>query len=217
VTVSVIEAETKALIKEQNVGDRARFEDIARAIFSLPSVQGASHAWSHPFCWMPGRDVEGGRGYERPWLEFADPAIYPAFDLRREIDGSVSYIQDHLMPKGKTLEAYLWSGNCRPSGEALKMVEKLGLVAMNGGNTYVSRRAKGVVSISPKDTFMDGEQQVYTAMQNEFVYTGGWAGPLFGGFRLALDSFRMTEEPRRLKPVNIYYHFYSVQMRVKRH
>jgi len=211
VTVSVIESEVKALLKDQEPKDREHFEDIARSIFALPNVQPASHAWSHPFVWMPGRDVEGGRGYAAPWLEFASPNAYPTFDLKREIEGSVSYIQSTLLPPGRTLELFLWSGNCRPSGEALRMVADLGLESMNGGNTTINRRAEGIAAISSKDTFMDGELQVYAPVQNEFTYTNGFTGPLYGGFRLVIDTFQRTEEPRRVKPVNIYYHFYSAQ------
>lgn len=211
VTVSVIESDVKALLKDQDPTDRARYESIAKTIFALSHVQAASHAWSHPFVWMPGRDIEGGRGYTTQWLEFADPSVYPAFDLKREIEGSVNYIQSTLLAPDKKLEVFLWSGNCRPSGEALKMVSALGLESLNGGNTTISRRAEGIAAISSSDTFMDGELQIYAPVQNEFTYTNGFTGPLYGGYRMVIDTFNRTEEPRRLKPVNVYYHFYSVQ------
>ncbi len=213
VTVSIIESEIKALLKDQQPNDRKRFEEIARSLFALPNVQVASHAWSHPFVWMPDKDVEGSRLYPTKWLEFADPSIYPVFDLRREIEGSVKYINEMLTTKKKPTELFLWSGNCRPSGEALKMVTGLGLEAMNGGNTIINRRAEGIGDISSADTSMDGELQVYAPVQNEYTYTNGFTGPLYGGYRLVLDTFQRTEKPRRLKPVNVYYHFYSVQNR----
>ena len=115
------------------------------------------------------------------------------------------------MPRDKKLEVFLWSGNCRPSGEALRMVNALGLEALNGGNTMINRRAEGSAGISSTDTFMDGELQVYSPVQNEFVYSNGFTGPLFGGYRLVIDTFQRTGSPRLLKPVNAYYHFYSVQ------
>lgn len=213
VTVSIIESELKALLKDQNPKDKDRFEDIARSLYALPNVQVASHAWSHPFVWMPDIDVEGSRLYPTKWLDFADPSIYPTFDLRREIEGSVKYINEVLAPKDKPVELFLWSGNCRPSGVALKMVAGLGLEAMNGGNTIINRRAEGIGDITSTDTSMDGEIQVYAPVQNEYTYTNGFTGPLYGGYRLVLDTFQRTEKPRRLKPVNVYYHFYSVQNR----
>ena len=210
-TVSVIQAEMQGLLKDQAPDSQKRYEEIARSLFALENVHGSSHAFSHPFVWMPDRDIEGGRGYATPWLEFADPKTYPKFDLRKEIEGSVRYIQDNLMPSDKKLEVFLWSGNCRPSGEALKMVTNLGLEALNGGNTTINRRADGIAAISSKDTFMDGELQVYSPVQNEYTYTNGFTGPLYGGYRLVIDTFKRTGEPRRLKPVNVYFHFYSVQ------
>ena len=211
VTVSVIESEVKALLKDQDPKDRPRFEAIARSLFALPNVQVASHSWSHPFVWMPGKDVEGGRGYATQWLEFADAGTYPVFDLKREITGAVRYVNEELTMKDKPVELFLWSGNCRPSGEALRMVAGLGIEAMNGGNTIINRQAEGIAAISSKDTFMDGELQVYAPVQNEYTYTNGFTGPLYGGYKMVLDTFERTEKPRRLKPVNVYYHFYSVQ------
>jgi hypothetical protein len=50
--------------------------------------------------------------------------------------------------------------------------------------------------------------QVYSQAQNENVYTNFFRGPYYG-FRRVIDMFKYTETPRRLKPINIYYHFYS--------
>lgn len=210
VAVSIIEADTRALLKEQDPADRERYEDVARSILALPQVQGASHSYSHPFVWMP-EDKDSLRGYDALNLPLADAKSYPVIQLEREIRGSVDYIQKQLMPVGKQLELFLWSGNCRPSGQALQMVKQLGLCAMNGGNTMISRRAQGIASISAQDTLTDGVQQVYAPVQNEYVYTGGFNGPLYGGYRLVLDTFKITESPRRLKPVCVYYHFYCAQ------
>jgi hypothetical protein len=61
----------------------------------------------------------------------------------------------------------------------------------------------------------DGELQIYAMHQNENIYRERWQMdgkidmPFFGGFAHAADGFARTESPRRLKPVNIYYHWYS--------
>ncbi|MEM7262828.1 MAG: hypothetical protein AAF488_12620 [Planctomycetota bacterium] len=52
------------------------------------------------------------------------------------------------------------------------------------------------------------ELQVYAPIMNENVYTNLWRGP-FHGFSQVIETFQRTEKPRRLKPLNIYYHFYS--------
>jgi hypothetical protein len=80
---------------------------------------------------------------------------------------------------------------------------------LNGGNTTISRRHPYLSNISPRVMSWEGELQVFSAMQNEFVYTRNWKGPFFGGFRQVTETFEKTESPRRLKPINLYYHFYS--------
>ena len=51
--------------------------------------------------------------------------------------------------------------------------------------------------------------QVYAPVQNENIYTNLWTGP-FWGFLNVIQTFELTENPRRLKPISIY-HFYSGQ------
>ncbi len=208
VTVSVIESEIKGMLKDQETSEVPAWEAQAREIFALPNVQVASHSFSHPFVWIPG-DTEAAKGYTSLKLDFAQPERYPKIDLRREVEGSVRYINAILAPKDKPVETFLWSGNCKPNGATIRMAEALGLACMNGGNTMISRRTPGISAISPRDTFMDGAVQVFAPVQNEFVFTNGFNGPLYGGFRQVLQTFAMTESPRRLKPVSLYYHFYS--------
>jgi hypothetical protein len=45
-------------------------------------------------------------------------------------------------------------------------------------------------------------------VQNEIVFTNEWRGPYYG-FREVISTFQLTEMPRRIKPINIYFHFYS--------
>ena len=104
----------------------------------------------------------------------------------------------------------LWSGNCRPGNDALAVCESLGMANLNGGNTMVTHERNSLANISPRAMTWGGDHlQIYTSMQNEFVYTNNWSGPFYGGFARVIDTFERTEQPRRLKPVNIYYHFYS--------
>jgi hypothetical protein len=43
---------------------------------------------------------------------------------------------------------------------------------------------------------------------NENIYTNLWHGPFYG-FERVIETFEMTDAPRRLKAVDIYYHSYS--------
>ena len=50
--------------------------------------------------------------------------------------------------------------------------------------------------------------QTYTSASNENLYTHLWTGPFYG-FRHVIETFEGTERPRRVAPVNVYYHYYS--------
>jgi len=50
--------------------------------------------------------------------------------------------------------------------------------------------------------------QVHSANSDQNTYTGLWTGP-FGGFQNVIQTFQRTESPRRILPVDVYYHFYS--------
>ena len=207
VTVSIIEADIRAW--SQGVEDEAQpeIEALAKSIFALPNVNAASHSFSHPYQWDK-NDPNPGI-YTEPNLALKPAANYPTITTEREVRGSVDYINNQLLPKGKRVEVFLWSGNCRPGEEALRMVRELGLENMNGGNTIVSRLYPGIAGIAPRVVQWGSELQINAANQNEFMYANGWNGPFYGGFADVVDTFERTESPRRIKPVNVYYHFYS--------
>lgn len=207
-TISVIEAEILAVQDSQNPQDSPRLKEIAREIFRIPHVQVGSHAFSHPFVWSP-QDIAQNDYYDRRHLHLKATHRFEKIDPRREIAGSVSFIERELVPPGKRVEIMLWTGNCRPFADALKVCREIGIEAMNGGYTIYSPRHPQCSAIAPRVTWWDDELQVYAANQNEFVYTDDWSGPTFGGFDQVIKSFEMLESPRRMKPVNVYYHFYS--------
>lgn len=208
VTVSVVEANTRACEKLLDPNNRERYEEVARSIFELPNVRAASHTYSHPYIWIPG-DPDYQSLYDTDRLVMHDWEIYEAIDYRREIDGSIEYMERVLLPADKKVEILLWSGNCRPPAEAIRMVRERGIENMNGGDTIISARNNCLAAIAPRTMQWDDELQVFAPNQNEYVYTQDWRGPFYGGFAAVIDTFVRTESPRRLKPVNIYYHFYS--------
>lgn len=212
-TVSVIEAEIRGLVKLQHRDDEPQLTELAREMFKLPNVEPASHSFSHPFYWM-----ENDRDsvlYEAQRLELKPDAGYTVLDLEREILGSIRYIQDNLLPPGKKVELFLWTGNCRPPPNAIRLVRELGIENMNGGETTISRKHPTLTRVAPRAMPWNDELQIFAANQNENVYQERWQsssatrGPFLAGFIHALDTFQLTETPRRLKPINIYFHFYS--------
>lgn len=213
VTVSVIEAEMRGWVKDQPAGEAEQLQAIARRIFALPQVEVASHTYSHPFYWIP--NDRTSRRYAETSLQLVAGHETVGTDLVREIDGSVDYIQQNLVSSGKRVEALLWSGNCRPPPEALKRVRVRGLVNLNGGMNQISKRYPTLTAAGPRGMPWGQEYQVYAVNDNENVYQqregigSGKGGAFLGGFVHVTDAFERTGSPRRLKPVNVYYHFYS--------
>lgn len=207
ITASLIESTMRGLEAGQKPEESPRLEAIAKTIFALPNVQAASHSFSHPYVWID-HDDEYIPMYENRALVLKPEAELDGVDPEREVIGSIAYVQS-LLPPGKRCDLMLWSGNCRPGAAAIRACRKIGVENLNGGNTTISKRHPYLSNISPRVMTWDGELQVFAAVQNEFVYTRNWKGPFFGGFRQVGETFALSETPRRLKPVNLYYHFYS--------
>ncbi len=195
-TISIVEAEM------YSTNDRRELmEKTARDLFAMDNVEIATHTFSHPFDWQ---DISVGTPSGKYNLKVEN--YY--FDLDREIGGSAHYIDTTLAPPGKKTKVLLWTGTALPLADAIATGEKYGLVNMNGGFTTISKATPTVTTISPNVRIVDGFTQVYAPILNENVYTNDWLGP-FDGFRRVIETFDMTGFPRRIKPVNVYYHFYA--------
>jgi len=206
ITFSIIEAEIRGRLVNQKPGDQQTLKEIARSIFALPNVQAGSHSYTHPFFWD--ESDRTAAAYEGQNLVLADAFRQDKVDLSREIVGSVKYINDELLPPGKKVSVFLWSGNCRPPPEAIRLTRELGIENMNGGETLISARYPSISSVSPRAISWGGELQVYAANQNENEFNDNWHGPYYGGYIHTIETFKRTETPRRLKPMNIYYHLF---------
>lgn len=208
VTFSIIESEIRGHLTNQVPSSASVLPEIARSIFALPNIQAASHTYAHPYYWLSTDESQSDFRYESQF-----PPIKGGYqlDLRREVFGSVEYTEKELLPAGKRVELMLWSGNCRVPSEALRYARELGIENMNGGNTLITAERPSIMEISPRTAAWGREVQVYAANQNENPYTRDWTGPYFGAYLNVLDTFERTETPRRMKPVNIYYHLYCAE------
>lgn len=197
--VSVIEAETApwGLYPAKSV----EMESIAREIFRLPHVEIASHSYSHPFKWQKLSADGDGKGLNLPIPGYQ-------FDLNRETSGSVNYINERLAPAGKSCKIFLWTGDCNPGTEAIAKNDTLGLLNMNGGDTVITNSNPSLTVVAPLGIAREGHYQIYAPNQNENVYTNDWTGPYYG-FQRVIETYKLTNTPRRLKPVDIYFHTYS--------
>jgi len=89
-TISVIEAE----IAPDGLypGLSALAEQVARDIFAAPHVAIASHSYSYPFFWYKASAPGSSGNYNLRIPGYR-------FDIHREVDGSIAYIERRLAPR----------------------------------------------------------------------------------------------------------------------
>jgi hypothetical protein len=133
-------------------------------------------------------------------------AIRP-FDLAREVGGSVALVE-RLLPAGKKVALYQWSGNAMPYRDAIAATRAAGLRNINGGDSRFDREFPTVSRVAPVGRRVGDAWQVYAPNSNENTYTNLW-GSRFFGFRYLIGTLENTEQPLRLRPINVYYHMYS--------
>jgi len=176
---------------------------IAKEMFALVNVEPASHTYSHPFFWGKIHDGKLDAKYR------LKPKGY-TFSLQRELQTTLDnintkYIKPDKEPKARTI---FWSGDCAPRENALDFVYKHKILAINGGDTTIQNISPWLSLVAPFGLQRGDYYQIYTGAQNENVFTNDWLGP-FWGFKRVIQTFNLTNSPKRLKPVDIYYHLYS--------
>ena len=207
-TMSVIEAEVAphGLYPKEST----QLEEVARRMFRLPHIEIATHSFSHPFLWD--QSAKHGVFLEDTQKDYHLNLPGYTFDLEREIVGSSNYIRQRLAPANKPVRIMLWTGDTAPSADALAVAERAGLLNMNGGDTYISRSHPSLTAVRSPGIHKGGYLQVFAPITNENIYTNLWQGPFYG-FERAIETFEMTDSPRRIKAVDIYYHTYSASKR----
>ena len=229
ITVSFITAE----IDPQYLGSE-RLVNISREIFKLPHVEAGSHAFSHPLDWNNQLTAFEIKDYSQKAKKsdkenYAQDSLYPdaamitvdrQVYLNREIKDAVNYINQSLLPPEKKVKVYQWSGDCKPPEEAIAIADRQNIENINGGDSRFDRLISSYSGIAPLTRQVKNRIQVYTSNANENIYTNGWTHP-FWGFKHVIETFRQTEIPdnhkfipRRLSPINIYYHFYIAERKI---
>ncbi len=199
-SVSIVEAELAQYGLYPKLSKR--LQESAKKIYKLPYIDAATHTFSHPFFW---KNIKNG--YLNPTYHL--PVKNYKFNLEREIKGSLEYINTKLLPKDKKkANTIFFTGDCMPTKEALEYIYKNGFNNLNGGDTEIRNLMPWSSKIQPFGIKIGDFYQIYTAQQNENIYTNEWLGP-FWGFRQVIQTFKLTNKPKRLKALNIYYHFYS--------
>ncbi|UTW06184.1 bifunctional glycoside hydrolase 114/ polysaccharide deacetylase family protein [Pseudomonas benzenivorans] len=205
---------TSVSVIEGEVGPRGMYphlarelEPIAREIFAEPKVEVATHTYSHPFFWQPKRAAQR-EGLEAQYgFKMAIPG-YDKIDFAREVAGSAAYINERLTTPDKPVKMIFWSGDAMPDEATIKLAYANGLANVNGGNTILTKAYPSVSGLYPLFRPTAGGLHYYAPVINENLYTNLWEGPYYG-FRDVIDTFELTDAPRRLRGLHLYYHFYS--------
>lgn len=213
-TVSLIEGEVSD--EGPYKAFAAHLRTLGRKIFELPNVEVATHTYTHPLQWMRvtglgisnDKDVptEGGSQTNSTGLSIDIPGY--RFNIDREIGGSIGYIDTNIAPSAKPVRMVLWSGDCQVPAPVLKAAYEAGVLNLNGGDTLITKSYPSWTAIAPLGAMKDGYFQVFAPNQNEELYTDLWHGPFYG-FTRVLETFAMTDQPIRFKPMDIYYHMFS--------
>lgn len=170
---------------------------VARSIFALDNVEVGSHGLAHPMDWRAGAAAE---------LSVPDLPGY-ALSGEQEIAASVRYIDDELAPPGKPCKIMLWTGWCNPTTEQLAVAYRLGLRNLNGGDPRLDDHYPSIAHLVPPVHQVGGLFQFYTSAANDYILTEGWLPPYYR-YRNVVQTFERSGSPRRLLPVDVYFHFY---------
>ncbi|MCF8059036.1 MAG: hypothetical protein K9K67_07055 [Bacteriovoracaceae bacterium] len=208
-SVSIVTAE----IIPKYLGSR-RTVNAVKELVNLPYVESASHTFRHPLSWERKPNIREKKIYldDEEIKNHKGPIVAyekekGELNYEEEVLGSLKYINDEILENKKT-NLLFWTGSCRPPVEALSIVEKNNILSINGGDGRYDSSYPSYTGLAPHFRKIDNYVQVYSAFANENIYTNLWSGP-YSGFRNVIESFKNTEEPYRIKPINIYYHFYS--------
>lgn len=210
-------------------------QQIARELFALPQVEMAHHTYSHPFEWAFFEDytpekeapfvslyknpdidawgadvVKGGsRGQVSLKAAYDQPRGFGSlpFDINLEFGPAAEFV-NRFAPEGKQVEIVLWSGDTSPTEDMIRASRDAGLLNLNGGDSRYDPEFPSVSYVPAIGFRAKNEQQIYASNSNENTYTDLWSDRYFG-FRDLVHTLKNTERPRRLKPINVYYHMYS--------
>lgn len=181
-----------------------KLKKIARKIFLLPNVEVANHSYSHPHSLVEIKKSDGYNLIQQLYdikIEGYKPDIYT------EIIATKKWIESEIIPEKKN-NIYFWTGNCIAPYSALKLLYENSMLNINGGDTTITTNHPFLSKIAPAGIERNGLYQIYTVQQNENIYTNFWTIPK-SGYEKVIETFELTDIPLRLKPINIYYHFYS--------
>jgi hypothetical protein len=157
---------------------------------------------------FPGLARKGGET-ESKFIDEDPPRAYSdfPFDLEQEIRGAIAAAED-MAPEGKHGTLYLWSGGAEPFEGAIARTRRLGLRNLNGGDSRYDADYPSISYLAPISRLAGAERQIYAGNANDYIYITDGHGRDHGFLHLEA-TVNATENPLRLKPINVYYHMFA--------
>ena len=179
-----------------------RLSKLTKDMYALSNVEAATHTFTHPYYWGKIKNGFLPKKYRLKVKNYT-------FNYDRELKQCLNDINTKHLPKGKRkADTVYWTGDCSPRLATLDYIYKNKIFNINGGDTTINNLNPWLARIAPLGLERGEYYQIFTGAQNENVYTNDWLGP-FWGFKKVVQTFKLTNSPRRLKPIDIYYHIYS--------
>ncbi len=180
------------------VGNRHRIES-ARKIARLPNVEVGIHGFAHPMDW---------RAREQAHCSYDVPGY--KMSAEREIAGAASFVNKVITPPGKPVMVMLWTGWCNPAEDQLAIADREGLYNLNGGDPIMDGQFPSYLHLVPPIHRVGKQTQYFTSASNEYILTEEWKAP-YHRWANVIQTFKSSGAPRRVTPINVYYHFYVVE------
>ena len=170
---------------------------------------GAGRAHAPPRQAALSRTGPQGREAESKIVDDDPPRAYSdfPFDLDQEIRGAITAAEE-ARARGQARALYLWSGGAEPFEGAIARTRRLGLRNMNGGDSRFDADYPSISYLSPISRPLGAERQIYAGNANDYLYITDGNGRDHGFLNLEA-TVNATETPRRLKPINVYYHMFA--------
>ncbi len=153
---------------------------------------------------------DGGKpldeGYDLPRAYANKP-----FNLHDEVYEAVNKVNE-VAPPGKRATLYTWSGDCVPFESAVEDSRKAGVLNLNGGNTRFDSESLSYGWVRPLGRQAGNQRQIYASSSNENIYTEDWTAKFYN-YNMLPQTFKNTDVPVRVKPMNLYYHMFSGERR----
>ena len=169
---------------------------LSRSILLQPNVEASVHGYSHPLNWRKG--------------EVALKIPRYKMEHGREVLSSGRIIEQKVLQGRSKIRLFQWTGDCLPFAKTVEMATRAGLLNINGGGGRFDKDYPSYAYLHPIGRNLGGARQIYAPALNENIYTEEWT-QRFYGYRDVIETFENTGSPLRVKPVNVYVHFYSAE------